>query len=97
MKDLEKEAVKEAYIETMKRMYGDVVDEVFSVSAIEGNWGRVVANFHNILNNLDMLAKIGAFKDKKYGKRFRKIQSDVEKLSDDLDKDFGEEEQSAYR
>lgn len=97
MYNLEREVIKEAYEETMKKIYGDAVDEVFTVSAIEGNWGRVVANFHNILNNFDMLAKIGAHKDKKYGKRFRKIQSDIEKLSDDLDKDFGEEEQSAYR
>jgi hypothetical protein len=86
MYNLEREVIKEAYEETMKKIYGDAVDEVFTVSAIEGNWGRVVANFHNILNNFDMLAKIGAHKDKKYGKRFRKIQSDIEKLGNDSEK-----------
>jgi hypothetical protein len=48
MYNLEREVIKEAYKETMKKIYGDGdVDEAFTVSAIEGNWGRVVANFHN--------------------------------------------------
>ena len=97
MKDLEKEAVKEAYAETLKRMYGDTVDEEFMVTAIGGNWKSVVSHFHGIFDQLDMLAKKGVMKDKKYGKRFRKIESDLQKLANDLDKEYGEAEQSAYR
>jgi len=88
MKDLEKEAVKEAYIETMKRMYGDIVDEA-STSKIGGNWKPIVDAFHKIFDGFDRLGTLGALKDKKYGKKLRDIEDKLVTLTNMMDKEFG--------
>ncbi len=59
------------------------------VEGIEGNWKSTVRAFVNIHNEFERLEKVGAFKDKKFGKRIKKMQDDLQSLTDEIDTEFG--------
>jgi len=57
--------------------------------SIGDNWKPIAQAFSNVYDWFDRLKALGAFGDKKYGKRLRKIESDLMSLTNDLDKEFG--------
>jgi ribosome biogenesis protein Tsr3 len=68
--------------------YKEMLDEA-TMGPIEGNWKKVASVFQSIFSQLRRLEKIGAYKDKTYGKRIKKLDEDLEELASDLDDEFG--------
>ncbi len=89
MRDKKVEQVYESllndwYSEEEDELKGEMIDE-----DIQGNWKPIVQAFNQLYDWLERLRKLGAFKDKKYGKRLQKLENDLTKLTNDLDKEFG--------
>jgi hypothetical protein len=75
---------KQKIINAYKEMLGEA-----TMGPIEGNWKKVASLFQNIFSQLTMLENLGVYKDKKYGKRLKKIDTALEDLAEELDDEFG--------
>ena len=60
-----------------------------TMGPIEGNWKKIASLFQNIFSQLTMLENLGVYKDRKYGKRLKKIDAALEDLAEELDDEFG--------
>jgi len=76
--------------------YKEVVEGIDEAKGIEGNWKPIVQAFNQLYGALERLRTLGAFGDKKFGKRLTKIENDVTKLTNDLDKSFGPPEELSF-
>lgn len=65
------------------------IDEAIPMSAIEGNWKPIVQAFVGIHDLFERLETLGAFKDKKFGKKIKKMRDDLQKLTDAIDFEYG--------
>jgi len=86
MYDIERENIKEAYEDMLDEIHN--VDEEFTIGVIEGNWKKITSHFNTILEQLNYLEKMGVYNDKKYGKKLKKIDKEISKLTAEMNKEF---------